>query len=143
MFNYLILVFTILPALELYLLITVGSRIGALNTSIIIILMGIIGAFIIKLQGFHLLNKIQNSINRGIMPRSELLDGLMILAGGLALLIPGFITDVIGFLLLIPFIRAILKKFLKKRIENLIQKGQIVSFNQTLGGHDRYNDIDI
>ena len=77
MFGYLILLFTILPALELAILIKIGTHIGAGNTLMIIILTGIVGAYLARIQGFQTLQKIQQSLNKGEMPSSELIDGLM------------------------------------------------------------------
>ena len=93
MFGYLILLFTILPALELALLIKVGTHIGVGSTLLIIIFTGTLGATLARRQGFLVLQKIHNDLNHGIIPNSQLMDGLMILTGGILLLTPGFITD--------------------------------------------------
>lgn len=128
MFGYLVLLFTVLPALELMLLIKIGSSIGAINTLFIIVFTGVLGAYLARLQGFVILNKIQTQMAQGKMPTSEMLDGLMIFVGGLVLLTPGFVTDTIGFLLLIPFTRALIKMLVKSRFEAMVKNGQNVSF---------------
>ncbi|MCA9399021.1 MAG: membrane protein FxsA [Candidatus Omnitrophica bacterium] len=128
MFFALVILFTVLPALELALLIKIGGHIGVINTIFIIISTGVLGAYLARLQGFLTLNKIQASLNEGKMPSSELMDGLMILVGGIVLLTPGFITDTIGFLLLIPWTRALVKIWLQQRFENMIKNGQAVTF---------------
>lgn len=143
MFAPLLLLFTIFPAVELALLIEVGGNIGAANTILIIILTGVLGAYMARLQGFIILSKIQNNLNQGIMPNSELMDGLMVLVGGIVLLTPGFITDAIGFLLLFPLTRSILKKLFKSKFESMIQKGQTVQFNSFEKKNTDYDDIDI
>ncbi len=143
MFGYLILLFTILPALELALLINVGGHIGMGNTLTIIILTGVIGAYLARLQGFFVLKKIQESINQGQMPSSQLLDGLMILAGGIFLLTPGFITDATGFLLLIPWTRSLLKMVIKRKFESMIQQGQAMHVYSSRNNQKKYNDIDV
>jgi len=143
MFIYLILLFTILPALELYFLLKVGSIIGAGNTILIIILTGVIGAYLARLQGFLILRKIQTNLNQGIMPNNELLDGLMILVGGIVLLTPGFITDILGFLLLIPLTRSMIKLLVSKRLENTIKKGGAIHIHTNQNNQNRFNDIDI
>ena len=79
MLTNLILLFVIIPAVELYLLIKIGANIGALNTILIIVITGILGAYLARLQGFITLNRIQNSLNKGMMPSEEMMDGLMIL----------------------------------------------------------------
>ncbi len=144
--GYLILLFTILPALELALLIKVGSHIGALNTILIVILTGVVGAALARYEGFRVLMKIQDSLQKGMMPSAELLDGMMILAGGVALLTPGFITDVMGLLLLFPVTRAGIKWLLRRKFQSMIARGQVVHFGSfgakslRSGG---YEDIDI
>src|SRR3989338_3258217 len=143
MFAYLVLLFTLVPALELMLLIEVGSRIGSANTILIIIFTGVLGAYIARLQGFRVLQKIQNDLNSGIMPNAQLLDGLMILLGGILLLTPGFITDTFGFLLLIPWTRVLIKTWVKHKFEKMITRGQIVTMTPFSKGDDRYTDIDI
>ncbi len=143
MFGYFILLFTILPAFELALLIEIGGNIGVGNTLMIIILTGVLGAYLARLQGFIVLQKIQNDLNCGIMPNSQLTDGLMILVGGIVLLTPGFITDTIGFLLLMPWTRNLIKKWFQKKFENMIAKGQVVTFTPFNRSSDQHDDIDI
>ncbi|MCK5082042.1 MAG: membrane protein FxsA [Candidatus Omnitrophica bacterium] len=143
MFVYLVLLFTILPAVELALLIKIGSNIGLGNTLFIIIFTGVLGAYLARLQGFLVLKKIQNDLNRGVMPNDQLIDGLMILVGGVVLLTPGFITDTIGFLLLIPWARALIKKWSRKKFEEMIAREQIVTFTPFNRADNHYDDIDI
>ncbi|GAK54769.1 FxsA cytoplasmic membrane protein [Candidatus Vecturithrix granuli] len=114
MFLKLFLAFTFIPALEIYILITVGSMIGAFNTLILIILTGVTGAYLAKLEGMHTVLKIQANLQQGIMPAEELIDALIILAAGLMLLTPGFLTDITGLLLLIPQVRFYVKRWLRK-----------------------------
>ena len=144
--GYLILLFTVLPALELALLIKVGSNIGALNTIALVILIGAVGAVLARYEGFRVLVKVQDSLQRGIMPSAELLDGFMILAGGIALLTPGFITDVLGLFLLFPLTRAGIKWLLRRRFQSMIARGQVVHFG-SFGAKSRrlgtYDDIDV
>ena len=143
MFGYLVLLFTILPAMELVLLIEIGSNIGAGNTLFVIIFTGVLGAYMARLQGFLVLRKIQDDLNHGIMPSAELMDGLMILVGGILLLTPGFITDTFGFLLLIPWTRAVIRKLSAKKFENMIARRQIVTSAPLNRPNDHYDDIDI
>ena len=144
--GYLILLFTILPALELALLIKVGSHIGALNTIFIVIGIGVVGAALARHEGFRVLMKVQDSLQRGIMPNAEILDGFMVLAGGIALLTPGFITDVLGLFLLFPVTRAGVKWVLRRKFQSMIARGQVVqfgSFGATSRRSNGYDDIDI
>jgi len=117
MFLKLFLAFTLVPALEIYILITVGSMIGALNTLIVIILTGVTGAYLAKLEGMHTLFKIQSNLQQGVMPAEELIDALIILAAGIVLLTPGFLTDITGVLLLIPQVRFYVKRWLRKKFD--------------------------
>ncbi|MCD4780998.1 MAG: membrane protein FxsA [Candidatus Omnitrophica bacterium] len=142
MFANLVLLFTVVPAIELVLLIKVGSYIGAINTLLIIVFTGVLGAYLARMQGFIVLQKIQKNINKGVMPSEELMDGVMILIGGIVLLTPGFITDFIGFSLLIPLTRLVIKKYLRVHIENMIRRGQIVQVN-SMGPGQKFDDIDI
>ena len=143
MFGYLVLLFTLVPAVELMLLIEIGGHIGAGNTILIIILTGVLGAYLARLQGFLVLQKIQNDLNSGIMPNSEMIDGLMILVGGIVLLTPGFITDLFGLLLLIPWTRSLIKIGFSKKFEGVIAKGQIQTSSPFTRPNDGYDDIDI
>jgi UPF0716 protein FxsA len=143
MFGYLVVLFTLVPALELYLLIHVGSSIGAGNTILIIIMTGIWGAYLARLQGFLVIQKIQTNLNKGAMPSSELIDGVMILVGGILLLTPGFMTDAFGFLLLVPFTRALIKLMLKGTFEKMIKKGNDANISRTQPNQNQYDDIDI
>ena len=119
----LLILFVIVPVTELYILIEVGKKIGSLTTIGIIILTGIIGAYLVKGQGFMILKKIQNDLNEGIMPGDSLIQGAIILVGGIFLLTPGFVTDSIGFIFLIPVSRRVVKKYLLKWLKGKIKEG--------------------
>lgn len=138
MFPYLILLFTVLPALELVLLIKIGASIGAGNTFSLIILTGILGASLARIQGFSVLRNIQDSLSRGQMPTEEMLDGVMIFVGGIVLLTPGFITDIIGFMLLIPWTRTLIRYGLRQKIQQVMANGNI----RTIHPPPRVNDQD-
>jgi len=124
-FTKILILFVIVPVTELYILIEVGKKIGSLSTIGIIILTGIIGAYLVKSQGFMILRKIQNDLNEGIMPGDSLIQGAIILAGGILLLTPGFVTDIVGFIFLIPVSRNIVKKYLLKWLQGKIKEGNI------------------
>lgn len=122
-FTKLLILFVIVPVTELYILIEVGKKIGSLTTIGVIILTGIIGAYLVKGQGFMILKKIQNDLNEGILPGDSLIQGAIILAGGIFLLTPGFVTDIIGFIFLIPVSRRVVKKYLLKWLKGKIKEG--------------------
>ena len=122
-FTKLLMLFIIVPVTELYLLIEVGKRIGTLTTISIIIFTGILGAYLVKHQGFMILRKIQNDLNEGTIPEDSLIQGAIILTGGILLLTPGFATDIAGFIFLIPVSRNVVKKYLLKWLKGKIKEG--------------------
>ena len=122
-FTKLLILFVLVPVTELYILIEVGKKIGSLTTIGVIILTGIIGTYLVKSQGFMILRKIQSDLNEGIMPGDSLIQGAIILAGGILLLTPGFVTDILGFIFLIPASRNILKRYLLKWLKGKIKEG--------------------
>ncbi|HEC05560.1 MAG TPA: FxsA family protein [Thiolapillus brandeum] len=93
------------PLVELYVLIEVGSEIGALPTILLSIFTAILGAYLVRLQGVSVLTRVQNTLVRGEAPALEMLEGAMIMMSGVMLLFPGFITDIFGFLMLVPPLR--------------------------------------
>ena len=113
----LFLAFTIIPIIEIYLLIEIGSIFGALTSVTLVIITGFLGAFLARMQGIQTLYRIQESLREGRMPSGELLDALLIVIAGLVLLTPGFLTDSVGFLLLIPATRNSIKYWLRRQIE--------------------------
>lgn len=120
MFRILFLLFIFVPIIEIYLLIEIGSRIGTLNTIVVIILTAMLGTIMLRLQGLSTIARVQDSLQKGRLPATELIEGLMLLVSGALLLTPGFFTDAIGFLCLIPAVRtpianAILQRVLQSR----------------------------
>ena len=114
----LILAFTIIPIVEIYLLIEIGSFFGVLTAVTLVILTGFLGAFMARMQGLQTLFRIQKNLREGRMPSGELLDALLIVIAGLVLLTPGFLTDLAGFLLLIPTTRNSIISWLQCQIEH-------------------------
>jgi UPF0716 protein FxsA len=120
-----------IPMVELFLLIEIGKAIGTLEVILLTIASGIAGAALAKSQGFSILKKMQQEMAEGRVPAANLIDGLMILIGGILLLTPGIVTDAIGFLFLIPWTRVLMKRLLMKWMMNKIQKGQVhIHINQ-------------
>ncbi|MGM9924602.1 MAG: FxsA family protein [Bacillus sp. (in: firmicutes)] len=109
-----LLLLIIIPACELGVLIWAGNIIGLLPTVLLIIATGIGGAYLAKYQGLMTVRKVQEQMNRGIMPGEEMMDGICILLGGCLLLSPGFLSDAFGLLLLLPPTRRLIKPGLKK-----------------------------
>ena len=106
--NSFFLLFIGLPAIEIFLMIKVGGMIGAFNTVVLIFLTAIIGVYFAKLQGIQTLKSGMVNLYQNKVPAYELVSGASIAIAALLLIIPGFFTDLIGFLLLIPFTRKIL-----------------------------------
>jgi UPF0716 protein FxsA len=106
----LVLLFILVPIVEIYVIIQVGQAIGALWTIAILIVDSLIGARLLSWQGRTAWRRFQEAIAAGRMPHNEVLDGVMIVVGGTLLLTPGFITDVFGLLLLLPPARAVLRR---------------------------------
>ena len=112
----LFLAFTLIPLVEIYLLIKLGQNFGAITSILLVIFTGILGAYLAKTEGLRTLFRLQETLREGGMPGEELLDALLIALAGLVLITPGFITDSVGFLLLVPFTRMLVKNWLKERL---------------------------
>jgi len=117
----LLLLFILVPLAELYLFLTLGEELGVKNTIAIIIITAILGAALTKSQGRRALQKFQQATAEGRMPAKEALEGLMILLAGAVLITPGFLTDTVGFLLLVQPVRTSVAGFLGKRLKGKIQ----------------------
>ncbi|MGD8583702.1 MAG: FxsA family protein, partial [Gammaproteobacteria bacterium] len=99
------ILFIVVPLVELYLIIKVGSMIGALWTVLLVLLTAVIGVSLLRIQGFSTLNRARQNMEMGVMPAMEMMEGLALAVGGALLITPGFITDTLGFLCLIPATR--------------------------------------
>ena len=113
MFYRLVLLFTLLPLIELYLLYLLSTLLGWTLTIIIVLLTGFWGAFMAKLQGWFLWRDVRVQMMRGKMPADSLFDGVIILVASVMLITPGVLTDLAGFLLLVPPIRVVVRNFAK------------------------------
>jgi UPF0716 protein FxsA len=102
MFPFLLLAFVLVPIVEIAILIRVSGAIGGVTTIMIVIFTAIIGAYLVRQQGFATLQSVQNQMNAGRVPAMEMAEGLALLFAGALLLTPGFFTDAIGFTLLAP-----------------------------------------
>ncbi|MCK4537114.1 MAG: membrane protein FxsA [Desulfuromonadales bacterium] len=125
MFIRLLILFTCIPLLELYVLIEAGRQIGLFSTILLILLTGVAGAWLARTQGVEIVRRIQIEMEQGRMPGEVLLDGAMILVGGLLLLTPGFCTDLVGFTFLAPFSRNFWRGVLSRWVQRNIEQGSI------------------
>ena len=126
MFFKLFLVFLIVPVIEIYLLIQVGSRIGGVPTVALLLLMSLLGAYLMRSQGGRVLARIQEELSQGRLPAAQLLDGALIFIGGVLLTTPGFFTDFIGIFFLVPATRRVIKMWLGLWLQSRISKGGFV-----------------
>ena len=141
MFGNLLVLFIVIPLVELFLLIQVGSRIGVVPTIGLIVLTGLIGASLARQQGLSAMRRIQEEIRNGRQPALELLEGVMILIGGIVLITPGIMTDLFGFALLLPMFR----KGLARKLKANFAKSMTRSPNRKSADHSKRDDdvIDI
>ena len=103
-----LLLFVGIPLIELYFLVQVGSQIGALSTIGLSIFTALLGGALVRIQGFSVLMRVRDALGQSQVPALEMLDGALLLVAGLVLLLPGFFTDTLGFLLLVPKLRRFL-----------------------------------
>ena len=116
MFPFVFLLFVAVPIIEIFLLIKVGSAIGALPTIAIVILTAFVGTRMLRYQGLSTLNLARSKMSSGQLPANEMVEGIALAVGGALLLTPGFVTDAIGFACLIPVTRRLIIKFLSRKV---------------------------
>jgi UPF0716 protein FxsA len=109
------LLFLVVPIIELALIIKIGAAIGALNTIGLLILSSVVGGWLMKREGLGVLRRIQASVASGRVPGAELIDAFLILLGGALMIAPGFLTDLLGIALLLPPVRAVVRRVLRRR----------------------------
>lgn len=132
-FGKLLLIFTVIPFVELFILLQLAEMTSALTTLALIIITGIVGAYFAKEQGRQVIQHIQMELNNGRMPGNGLLHGLCVLIGGILLLTPGILTDLFGFSLLFPLTRQRYLEHMKRFIRNHFSV-------QNLNTYTTYND---
>ena len=125
MLGRLVLLFTIVPLVELFILIKIGGHIGGFNTILLVIMTAVLGAWLARLQGLRTLQQIQLSLSQGQIPAEELIDGVLILAGGILLLTPGVLTDLFALVLLFPYTRTHFKRWLRRRFDRMVASGNV------------------
>jgi UPF0716 protein FxsA len=121
----LFLLFTVVPLLELYILIKIGGYIGAFPTVGLVVLTALLGFVLARFEGLRKLTQIKRSLSLGIVPAEEMLDGVLIFVGGVLLIIPGVLTDLFALILLIPYTRTIFKRWLRRRFDRMIATGNV------------------
>ena len=124
-FTCLVTLFIAIPILELVVLLKVHQGFGLGNTIVIVVLTGIVGATLARAQGIMVMTLIRRDLAEGKMPAPRLMDGVMILIAGVLLITPGLITDSVGFLLLLPPVRAFIRAWLRKTLEDKLRNGSV------------------
>ncbi|MEH6933029.1 FxsA family protein [Bacillus sp. JJ783] len=115
--KWLLFLLIVIPAIEITVLIGSSHVIGLWSAFAMIVFTGIVGVYLAKRQGFKVLREIQFRLNRGEMPGDTVLDGIFIFVGGILLVLPGYVTDIIGFIFVVPVTRALLKPLVMKWID--------------------------
>jgi UPF0716 protein FxsA len=104
------LAFILLPIIELAVIIQVGQSIGVFNTIGVLLLVSVVGAWLVKREGMGVWTRFQRQVQTGVVPSREIADGVLILFAGALLMTPGFVTDLVGILLLLPPVRAAVRR---------------------------------
>ena len=112
-----VLLFLVVPLVEIYLLIEIGQVIGALTTVLLCVLTAVIGGGLLRYQGFQTMRRAQDNLSRGQLPAIEMFEGVALAIGGALLLTPGFATDAFGFLCLVPWTRRALIRAAMRRMQ--------------------------
>jgi UPF0716 protein FxsA len=121
----LFLLFTIVPTVELYLLIQIGKQIGGIQTIAIVIAMGMLGAALARAEGLRVLREWQEALGRGTVPADGVVSGVLILLGGVLLITPGVLSDIAGLLLFIPPVRRAVAHYVTRRLERAVASGSV------------------
>ena len=122
--------FLIIPIIEIFFLIKVGETIGAWWTIILVVLTAVIGAGLLRQQGLSTLARFQQNMGQGKLPAQEMVEGILLAVGGALLMTPGFVTDTIGFLCLLPFSRKFIAQNIMARSAHKMKSG----INAQMGG---------
>ena len=124
--NTLLLIILFVPLIEIYLFIQIGGQIGAFNTILMILLTAVIGVYFVRLQGLSTMKSGIAQLYKNQLPVYEMMSGAALAGAALLLIIPGFATDVIGFLLILPFTRNIFFKYLGKKYKKEKVKDDLI-----------------
>ena len=131
-------VFVIVTLLEIYVLVSVGESIGGFSTILLVIITALIGSTLLKQQGWSTMAKAQNAMANGQTPAFEMMEGVVILISGVLLLTPGFITDILGLLGLMPWSRAyFIDRILSKNAEKVFSQNNTVFIHKSHTTEDK------
>ena len=125
--NQLLLIFITIPIIEIAVLLKLDNAIGLGQTIFLIFVTGIIGAWLVRQQGISIIFQIRKELTNGKIPAKQMIDGVMVLIAGAVLITPGLITDIVGFLLLIPYTRNFIRKWIRIKFEKYINSTHIIT----------------
>jgi UPF0716 protein FxsA len=134
------LIFIFVPLIELYFLLEIGKLIGVFSTIMVIVFTGALGVSIARNQGYQVVNNIRANLNAGRIPTDDLVSALLILIGGVTLLTPGFLTDITGFLLILPGSRDVIAKIVKKRFIKYVKENKVEVHTNSRSYNSKQNE---
>jgi UPF0716 protein FxsA len=117
----LVAIFIVVPLVELYVILKVGDAIGAVPTILLLAADSVLGSLLLRAQGRSVWRRFNEALATGRMPHREVLDGVLVIFGGAFLITPGFLTDVVGLILLIPPTRAVVRRLLVRRLGQRVE----------------------
>lgn len=138
----LVVVFIVVPLAELYVILRVGDEIGLLWTLLILVADSILGALLLRSQGRAVWRRFNEAFRAGRMPHREVIDGVLVIFGGAFLITPGFLTDIVGLLLLVPPTRALVRRVITRRLGTRIAGG-VADATVSRGRPPRRGDWDV
>ncbi|MBU7005119.1 FxsA family protein [Phosphitispora fastidiosa] len=123
-----ILVFMLIPAAEIFIYIQLGKYVGMPAVVLLILATGAAGVILSRQQGFYIIQRFRENLQSGVVPGNQLVDGLLVLVGSILLLAPGLLTDLTGFIFLLPLTRVYVREFIKKRLRRWIDEGKVIIY---------------
>lgn len=117
MFFKLFLMFTVIPFVEVTILLQLSKYLGVGSTIFMVLFSGILGAFFVRREGFSIWFKLQKELQEGQIPSDQIFNGILLLIAGIVLVTPGLLTDLLGYILIIPFTREAVKKIIVERVK--------------------------
>jgi len=136
-------IFVVVTLAEIYVLVSVGQAIGGLSTVLLVVITAFIGSSLLRQQGWSTMAKAQQSMSEGRTPAMEMMEGVVILVSGIPLLTPGFLTDALGLLGLMPWSRSyFINHFLEKNAERVFKQRNSVFINRTNSSEKKSNKDD-
>jgi UPF0716 protein FxsA len=121
-FAVLVILFVVFPIVEISVAIQVAHHIGGANTIALLLLFSIVGAWLAKRAGFGVLARMRDQVDQGVLPGNEIIDGVLVLTAGILLFVPGFVTGIVGLVLLLPPVRVTVRNGVKRRLRGRVTR---------------------